>query len=232
MDTTTTTSKQSTVLAGAGALFLILAGFFLWRDLSLPRELEVTVAALFAGTATALQWPKRWPILAPVALILTVAVAGCWFTAQKQAALLPPLGIAVVTAAAAVLRSEHTGERKLADRLIWYAFGAALLAGSWALYFHFFTAGFAADWVARRLIPTVAWLAMGLAFFIGGHRHAGRVPAAVHVGIGFIAVAMGKAALYDTSHLHGYLRIGVLAAVGALLVFGARVLTGARKELV
>src|SRR5438874_68718 len=118
MDTTTTTSKQSTVLAGAGALFLILAGFFLWRDLSLPRELVVTVAALFAGTATALQWPKRWPILAPVALILTVAVA------------------------------------------------------------------------------------------------------------------RGKAALYDTSHLHGYLRIGVLAAVGALLVFGARVLTGARKELV
>jgi uncharacterized membrane protein len=73
--------------------------------------------------------------------------------------------------------------------------------------------------MARRLIPTLAWLALGLAFFIGGK---GRVPAAVHVGLGFIAVAVGKAALYDTGHLHGYLRIGALGAVGVLLLVGGR----------
>ena len=35
-------------------------------------------------------------------------------------------------------------------------------------------------------------------------------------------MALGKAAFYDTSHLHGTMRIVVLAAVGLLLVFGAR----------
>jgi uncharacterized membrane protein len=142
-----------------------------------------------------------------------------WFTLQKQPTLLPPLLIALVTGGAAVLRSLHDGEDRLADRLVWYAFGAALLAVTWGLYFHFFTAGFAADWVARRMIPTVAWLGLGLAFFIGGRN---RRPAAAHVGLGLIAVALGKAAFYDTSHLHGTMRIVVLAAVGLLLVFGAR----------
>jgi hypothetical protein len=233
MDTTT---RQSTMLATAGAAFLILAGFFLWRDLSLPRELVMSVLALVAGTAAALRWPRRWPALAPAVLIATTIGAACWFTTEKQVALLPPLGIALVTAAAAVVRSLHDGEGKLADRLIWYAFGASLLAVTWGLYFHFLTAGFAADWVARRMIPTVAWLALGLSFFIAGK---GRIPAAVHVGLGFIGIAVTKAALYDTSHLHGYLRIGALAAVGALLVFGGRVLGSAgaaavpaRKELV
>jgi len=216
MDTTT---RPQTALAMAGGAFLILAGFFLWRDLSLPRELVMTVLALAAGTAAALRWPGRWPALAPALLIATVVGAAAWFTLQKQPTLLPPLLIALVTGGAAVLRSLHDGEDRLADRLVWYAFGAALLAVTWGLYFNFFTAGFAADWVARRMIPTVAWLGLGLAFFIAGRN---RRPAAGHVGLGFIAVALGKAAFYDTSHLHGNLRIVVLAAVGLLLVFGAR----------
>jgi hypothetical protein len=183
----------------------------------------MTVLALVAGTAAVLRWPRAWPALAPAALMAVTVGAAAWFTLEKQPALLPPLAIALVTGAAAVLRSLHEGEQKLADRLIWYAFGAALLAVTWGLYFHFFTAGFAAEWVARRMIPTVVWLGLGLALFIGGR---GRVAAAAHVGAGFIAVAVGKAALYDTSHLHGYLRIAVLAAVGVLLVFGARGLGG------
>jgi hypothetical protein len=214
-----TTTRPSTVLATAGGAFLVLAGFFLWRDLSLPRELVMTLLALATGTAATRRWPRRWPALAPALLIATVVVAGAWFTLQKEPALLPPLLIALVTGGAAVLRSLHDGEDRLADRLVWYALGAALLAVTWGLYFHFFTAGFAANWVARRMIPTVAWLGMGLAFFIAGRA---RRPAAGHVGLGFIALALGKAAFYDTSHLHGPLRILVLAAVGLLLVFGAR----------
>jgi hypothetical protein len=225
MDTTT---RPSTALAAAGGAFLILAGFFLWRDLSLPRELVMTVLALATGTAAALRWPRRWPALAPALLMATVLGAVAWFTLQKQTALLPPLLIALVTGGAAVLRSLHDGEDQLADRLVWYAFGAALLAVTWGLYFHFFTAGFAADWVARRMIPTVAWLGLGLAFFIAGRN---RRPAAAHVGLAFIAVALGKAAFYDTSHLHGYLRIGVLAVVGLLLVFGARGVTPRRERV-
>jgi hypothetical protein len=223
MDTTT---RPSTTLALAGGAFLILAGFFLWRDLSLPRELVMTVLALASGTAAALRWPRRWPAVAPALLLLTVLGSAIWFTLQKQGALLPPMLIALVTGGAAVLRGLHDRGDELTEHLTWYAFGAALLAVTWGLYFHFFTAGFAADWVARRMIPTVVWLGLGLAFFIGGRNR--RAPAA-HVGLGFIALALGKAAFYDTSHLHGSLRIAALAAVGLLLVFGARG-AGTRKE--
>jgi hypothetical protein len=176
----TTTTKQSRVLAGAGGAFLILAGFFLWRDLSLPRELVMTVLALAAGLASVLRWPRFAPALAPTALLGTVIASAAWFLLQKQTALLPPLAIALATGGAAVLRDLHDGQGKLASRLTWYAFGAALLAATWGLYFHFFTAGFAAEWVGRRMIPTVAWLGLGLAFFIGGK---GRLPAAAHVGL-------------------------------------------------
>jgi hypothetical protein len=219
-----TTTKPSTAMALAGGAFLVLAVFFLWRDLSLPRELVMTVLALVTGTATALRWPRQWRAAAPVALMATTVAAAGWFTLEHQASMLPALAIAAVTAGAAVLRSLHEGERQLVDRLIWYAFGTALLALTWGLYFHYFTAGFASDWVARRMIITVFWLGLGLAFFIGG---TGRLPAALHVGLGFMGVALAKAAFYDTSHLFGYLRIGALAAVGALLVAGAWALGGA-----
>ena len=69
------------------------------------------------------------------------------------------------------------------------------------------------------LVPTMAWLAMGLAFFIGGK---GRAAAAVHVGLGFIAFAIVKAAFSDTTPLHGGTRGVALVVVGLLLVFGAR----------
>jgi hypothetical protein len=218
---TTETTKQARVLGTAGVAFLALATFFLWRDMSWPRELVMTMLALLAGAATVARWPRAWPGLAPVALLAVTAASAGWFTLEKQVSLLPPLGIALVTGGAAVLRSLHAGEDGPTGRFTWYAFGAALLAASWGLYFHFFTAGFAHEWVARRMILTVGWLAVGLAFYIGAR---GRLPAAVHVGLAFIAVAVAKAALYDTVQLHGFLRIGALAAVGALLVVGARTL--------
>jgi hypothetical protein len=218
MDTTT---RHSTALAAAGGAFLILAGFFLWRDLSLPHELVMTVLALAAGAAAVLGWPRRWPMAAPALLIATTVASAGWFTLEKQPSLLPPLLIALVTGGAALLRSLHQGEDRLVDRLTWYAFGAALLAASWGLYFHFFTAGFAADWVARRMIPTVAWLGMGLAFLVVGQ---GRRAATVHVGLGFVGVALAKAAFYDTVQLQGTLRILVLGVVGLLLMLGARAL--------
>jgi len=223
MDTTT---KHSTALAGAGAAFLILAGFFLWRDLSLPHELVMTVLALASGAAATLRWPRRWPMVAPALLIAVTVASTGWFTLEKQTSLLPPLLIALATGGAALLRSLHHGEDRLADRLSWYAFGAALLAATWGVYFHFFTAGFAADWVARRMIPTVAWLGMGLGFLVLGNRR----PAPTHVGLGFIGVALAKAAFYDTSHLQGGLRIAVLGAVGLLLVLGARLVGRSSKE--
>jgi hypothetical protein len=213
------TANQSTVLALAGTLFLGLAGFFLWRDLALPRELLLSLAALLTGGALVLRRPRRWPAVGAVGLFATTVATAAWFALRQEAALLPPLAIAVVMAAAAVLRGDE-GDGALTGRLTWYALGGALLAASWALYFHFFTAGFAAELVGRRLVLTLAWLGMGLAFVVGGRARL----AIRHVGLGFVACAVAKAAFYDTTHLQGPLRIAVLAAVGALLVVGARVL--------
>jgi hypothetical protein len=213
------TRKESTLFTAAGAAFLTLALFFLWRDLGLPRELVMLATASTTGLATVLGRPRRWPAAAPVALLGTTVATGLWYLADKPAALLPALVIALAAAGIAVLRggSAVTPATSAADQARWYALGAALLAATWAFYFHFLTTGI--DPVARRPVLTLLWLALGLALFLA---RAGRSTAAGHVGLALVAVALGKAILYDTTHLHGGARVAVLAAVGALLLLGAR----------
>ena len=108
-----------------------------------------------------------------------------------------------------------------AGPLTWYAAGTAFLVASAALYFHFLTLGVADESLARRLIPTIGWLAIGLALLIAARS---RTSAPGRVGIGFIAVAAIKALAYDSTHLQGPLRVTVFAAVGALLLVGARLI--------
>jgi hypothetical protein len=214
--------RDTRLLLVGGAAFIALAGFFLWRDLDLPRELMLLAAAVVAGGAAALGLPRRWPALAPAAQLATTAGGALWFLADKRPSLLPALAVAAAASLVTVVRSEAgaLGAGPLPHRIRWYGLGAALLAASWGLYFHFFTTGVAADSVARRLIPTLVWLALGLALFIAGRR---RSPAG-QVGLGLTAIALVKAAAYDTTHLAGGLRVTVLAAVGALLLFAAGVL--------
>ena len=141
--------------------------------------------------------------------------------AVKNPMLLPALAITLVAAGVAVVQLEGT-ERwptsPLPGRLVWYGAGAAFLVTSWAFYFHFLTTGIAADSVARRLVPTIAWLAVGLALFVAARSRGGR--AAVEAGGGLVVVALLKAIAYDTTHLGGIPRVAVLGAVGALLLVG------------
>lgn len=217
------TRKESWVLTAAGGGLMALAAFFLWRDLDLPRELVLLGAMAGAGLVTALGRPRRWPAAGPAALIATTVIAGLWYVAERRAGLLPSLAVGLVAAAGAVVNRERRveGGQTLVDRLSWYAFGAALLGTTWSFYFHFLTAGAAADSVGRRLIPTITWLALGLALFIAGKL---RARFAVHVGLALTGLAVVKATFYDTTHLHGGLRVAVLAAAGGLLLFAARVL--------
>jgi hypothetical protein len=216
-----TAAKQSVALGLAGGIFLALAGLFLWRDLALPRELGALAVTLVAGAAAVLGVPRRWPVLAPSALLAATLGTGLWFLAEMRPGLLAALAAGLLAATAAVLRAEGGPPqpgRRWADQLTWYALGAAFLVGTWAFYLEVLTLGLASESVARRLVPTVVWLACGLFLFVVGRRWN---PAAVHTGLGLSAVAIVKAAAYDTTHLAGPARVIALALVGALLLAAA-----------
>lgn len=218
---TKATAEKSRALAVGGGLFLATAGFFLWRDLALPPSLVAVVVAVLAAGAALIGGARGWsPAIGPAALLVAGAGSGLWFLATKDAQLLPALGVALAgSLIILVRRRQHDDVRfgaDLAHRLGWYAFGVALLAATSALYFVFLTTGVAADSVARRMVPTVLWLALGLGLLVGAERD-GR--GAEHVGLGLIGVAVLKAAFYDSTHLAGGLRVAVLAAVGGLLLF-------------
>jgi hypothetical protein len=220
------TSKDSSwLLAAGGAGFLALAAIFLVRDLALPPEMLMGAAALLAAIAAVLG-RRRWPAVGPGALLGVALAGGAWYAAVKSPALLPALGIAAAASIAVVAMHErHAGVTPpvstLAGPLAWYAAGASFLIASAAFYFQFLTIGVASDMLARRLILTIAWLAIGLGLLIAARRPTtppGRV------GVALIAVALLKALVYDSTHLWGPLRVTVFAAVGALLLAGARLI--------
>ena len=224
-----TNKNSSSILAAGGAGFLVLAGFFLMRDLALPPQTLLSALAVLASVAAAIGRPRRLPWLAPGALLGLAVVGGGWYLAVTSPALLPALALTAVGSIATVARHERRAPlapSDLAGRLAWYAAGAAFLAASAALYFHFVTLGVADESLARRLIPTIGWLAIGLALFIAARS---RASAPGRVGVGFVAVAVLKALIYDSTHLQGPLRVTVFAAVGVLLLAGARLTAGRER---
>ncbi|HLK89074.1 MAG TPA: hypothetical protein VKZ18_04215 [Polyangia bacterium] len=219
---------DSTWLKLGGAGFLALSAGFLWRDLTLPPAALMLVAAGLATLATLFRLPRRWPLVAPAAVLLTALAGGGWFLADKNPLLLPALGTALVAGIVGVVQVEHAEAwpgSALPGRVAWYAAGAAFLVATWAFYFHFLTTGIAADSVARRLVPTIVWLAVGLGLFVAGGGRGQR--ASVQVGGALAGLALAKAVAYDTTHLSGPLRVAVLGAVGALLLTGGQTLARA-----
>jgi hypothetical protein len=219
-----TKKNSSPVLAAGGAVFLALAAIFLVRDLALPPETLMGAAALLAAVAALLG--RRWPAVGPGALLAVAVVSGAWYTTVKSPILLPALVLTALASIVTVVMHERRAAAAppdsapaIAAQLAWYAAGAAFLVASGALYFHFLTLGVASESLVRRLIPTIAWLAIGLGLLIAARRPASPPG---QVGVAFVAVAVLKALIYDSTHLQGPLRVTVFAAVGALLLAGAR----------
>jgi hypothetical protein len=220
-----TSKNSSSLLSVGGAGFLALAAIFLVRDLALPPETLLGAAALLASIAAVLGRPRRWPWVGPGGLLAVAIGGGAWYLAVTSPALLPGLALAAVGAIATVVLHERrtfASPSSAANPLAWYAAGTAFLAASAALYFHFLTLGVADESVARRLIPTIAWLAIGLGLLVASRS---RTSPPGRVGVGFIAVATVKALVYDSTHLQGPLRVTVFAAVGALLLAGAHLIS-------
>jgi hypothetical protein len=219
--------SPSTILAAVGAGFLVIAVYFLVRDTAVPPEIVLTAVAVLASVAAALGRPRRWPALAPGALLVLALVSGGWYLAITSPAVLPALIVTAIGAGAAVaLRGrEHSPPGSpVAGQLAWYAAGVSFLAATGALSFHVLTSGMGEESVVARLIPTMAWLAAGLALIVAARN---RSSAPGRVGTGLAAIALTKTLVYDSVHLQGPLRVTMFAAVGALLLAGARLVGSA-----
>jgi hypothetical protein len=217
-----TTTRDTQVLLGAGAGLLGLAGVFLWRELQVPAEMLVVLGAGCAAAATVARLPRALPWAGPAALLATALLGGGWFALTKTPLLLVALGVTLLAAAFAAVRTlgepAHDEARPLRALLTWYGLSAAALGTTWALYFHFFTTGFAAEALARRMVPTLLWMALGVGLLVLAQVR--RMAVVRDAGFFFLAAALGKALLYDTTHLSGSLRVAALAAGGLLLVGG------------
>jgi hypothetical protein len=219
---TATTKWDVRVLGGVGGGLLLLAVVFLWRDLQVPQEFLLAVAAAVAAGLGLLQVPRTRGLVGPIAVLVCAVAGGLWYAAVKEGILLVGLALTLATALVTVLRSGPAGNAR-ADRvrnvLVWYGLAAAAIAASWAFYFHFLTLGIAEDNVARRLVLTLGWLIAGVALVLTGRQRG--APVMRDAGFAFVGIAVGKALLYDTMHLHGSLRVVGLAAAGALMMGAA-----------
>jgi hypothetical protein len=216
-------SLDARALRVAGLGLLVVAAGFLWRDLQLDASLVVVLLAGGALVATVKGARGEVPWLAPVALGLTTAVsAGTWLALKDPVQL---LGVAACVGAAGVLAHRTralwaTGEGapltekgRLPALITWATLGLGVLALAGGGYFHLFTMH--VDSEARRLVLSLLWVGLGLGFVFFARR--AQQVAARDAGFMMLAVAVLKVLLYDTTHLAGGLRVGVLAAVGALL---------------
>ncbi|MDY7229066.1 DUF2339 domain-containing protein [Hyalangium rubrum] len=209
------------VLAIAGVGLLALAAVFLWRDLQVPSEMLLGVVAVGAVGLAAAGVPRERPLAGPILVLTSAVLGGAWYAATKSGLLLIGLAVTLVAAAFAVWRSRRSAEEpdRVQSFLTWYGLTAAAIAASWAFYFHFLTLGFAEDDVARRLVLTLGWLVAGVALVLHGRK---RGEAVIRdAGFAFVAISLGKALIYDTTHLSGTLRVVGLAGAGLLMLGGA-----------
>jgi uncharacterized membrane protein len=165
--------------------------------------------------------PHSRPLVGPIAVLACAVLGGAWFAATKSGMLLGGLAVTLVASALCVWRSRRPGLEpdRLESFLVWYGLAASAIAASWAFYFHFLTMGFAEDDVGRRLVLTLGWLVTGVVLVLQGRKRGENVMR--DAGFAFIAISVGKALIYDTTHLSGTLRVAGLAGAGLLMLGGA-----------
>lgn len=210
------------LLGGAGAVLLVLAGVFGWRELHVDAAFLLTVGA---GTGLVLSSLPRRRALRDAGLLITWgagALGGLWFAAARTPALLPGMALALLTSLLFLFFGYPRARAQQAAGSVALGFAGlvvTVLSASWSLYFHFLTAGVAADSVARRLVLTVVWALLGVGLVVASSRL--REAAMRYAGYVLVLAATCKALLYDTTHLGGGLRVLVLLAAGAVLLGGA-----------
>ena len=110
---------------------------------------------------------------------------------------------------------------------VWLALIVSSLAGPWATYFNFFTT-LEDEYIERRLVFTLFLIAVGILCSVVGRKSP--QPFFGIMGLTFLVVGVAKALAYDTTHLRGFLRIGVFAGGGVLLLLGGALLKKSQKQ--
>jgi len=223
-------SLDSRVLHIAGLGLLALAAVFGWQELELQGVLVAVVASGIATIVSAqkLEGAMRW--VAPALLLVTAIISAMAWVALKLPLLLLGVVLPVMGAVWVAIRLLRTrtpvaaGPMELPLRvpefLTWQTLGVGLMAITGGAYFHLLT--MQVDDIARRLVLTLVWTLLGLGAVVLGRKTNDTAPR--DAGFVVLAAAIVKATMYDTTHLFGGLRIGVLVAVGALLLLGSFVL--------
>lgn len=230
-------SLDTRVLRVAGAGLLVLAAIFGWREAELS-PLVIAVALSGVAALVSVRRPdgaSRWVI--PLLLLATTGLsAACWL-AFKTPLLL--LGVAMPLGAAGVFAYRLFGSplpippppaRELPSRVpefaTWQTISLGTLALTGGAYFHLLT--LQVDDLGRRLVLTLVWTLLGLGAVAMGRKLNDTAPR--DAGFVILAAAIAKATFYDTTHLHGGLRIGLLAATGVVLLVGSAVLQRLRSR--
>lgn len=210
------------LLGGAGAVLLGLAGVFGWRELHVDPAFLLSVGA---GAGLILSSVMKRRTLTDAGLLITWgcgALGGLWFAAARTPALLPGMVLALLSSVVFLFIGYPRARAQKAVGSVALGFAGLVvtaLSASWSLYFHFLTAGVAADSVVRRLVLTLGWALLGVGLVVVSSRL--REVAMRYAGYVLVLAATLKALLYDTTHLGGGLRVLVLLAAGAVLIGGA-----------
>lgn len=223
--TTETKSKfdAAKALKFVGTTLLALTGLLIWKEVSL----DAVYLLLGASTATmgASFWleRKKREFVGPVLAFFMLVLSTCWYAATREPVTLAAMGLTFASFAGMswLHRERETSLHRLLSLL-----GAAFsgLALSLAADFHLFHASEigSEDFVARRVLLTIGWLAPGLVALVRGNKREDR--AVMATGVVLTVAALGKLLVYDTVALDGVLRIASYGLAGVLTMVAGQLL--------
>ena len=230
---------ETQVMGVAGAGLMLLAGFFLWRELQVRAEVLLVLGALIAAASAVVLRRMHIQLIGPVLLLGATGLGALWYGATREPLLLG--GLVVAFAAAALLAIIELGKPALESgvsrwhrMLSWHGVALGGLVTSFAVYFQVFDASDLSlqDFVARRAILSLGWLLAGVGLVLFGRSR--RATEVRDSGFLVLAAAVSKLLIYDTTHLDGLLRVGALAVAGVVLLGSAamvrRLNSGARAS--
>lgn len=102
--------------------------------------------------------------------------------------------------------------------VVWFALIASSIAFSWVTYYKFLTPFGEEEWIVRRLVFTLFFVVVGVVCSVLGRNSS--LPFLAAMGLIYMAAGVAKALAYDITHTEQWVRIGVFAGSGAVLLLG------------